>query len=135
MSFPSAQAYFDRRQADLQQIVTLIEACRPGSPVTYFTRVFVARPDKLERCDRGDPANLQRLMAALKAADLVSADFVLGDDKQLVSVDLGIHYTGMGNAGPTTTLDYYVAPTDQPSARARALTGPPHHWFWVQDRR
>lgn len=140
MTPAKAQSYFDAHQAQLNQIVALIDACRPIHSDTDFTRLFTDRDNGRALCHRGDPANLGRLMDALKSSGLVSAGYVESSDGGLASIDLTVHYAKLGSPAPSTSFYYFAAPKDEPAVKtdgtyrdpSRAITPAPHHWFWRQ---
>ncbi|MDB5440877.1 MAG: hypothetical protein JWM33_3304 [Caulobacteraceae bacterium] len=140
-SLPRAQAWFDSHQAELNKIAALIDACRPIRSDTYFTRLFTDQDNGRALCHQGDQANFGKLMDALKASGLNSADYLLDANGHLVSIDLAVHYAQLGSPAPSTSFYYFAAPKDEPTPAkddtayhdpSRAMTAAPHHWFWRQ---
>jgi len=141
LNFSEASRYFAAHRPDLEALVALVEACRPieGGDTTVWRDGSGAK-----RCAKGDPYNLERVRAWLKAKDFVAAGYYTTNRDPLgplAGIEVVVHTSGLGASGTMTKLSY--AADEKPIAlgvdrredgsvigETRGLGPQPFRWFW-----
>ncbi|WP_304191984.1 hypothetical protein [Phenylobacterium aquaticum] len=141
-----AEQFLGKHRGELDHLVQLVENCQP-------TDNLEASPDKYAqpvRCSNGPQSGVQDIRDALNKLHLVAAfstpsdtpkDAPTADDDPTVSIVTA--QVGIMVSGHVTQLNYHqkarepaeyidAGPDGRVYSEERALTPPPHHWFWEQ---
>ncbi|CAN5787008.1 hypothetical protein BH11PSE1_BH11PSE1_09240 [soil metagenome] len=148
LSREEAPTFLAKHRAALENIVKLVQDCRPvseGSNHTLWTNP--EDQNKPSHCETHLPSGIEHLRAALKQLNLPHVrHFGLGpasksEDARYSSVSIGVYSDGLMISGTSTTLTYYFKARDEAHteqhlktgalySEEQAITPPPHHWYW-----
>lgn len=142
-----APAFFQQNSAALQDIVALVNACRPiargGDNVVWLDADIASL-----HCAKGDDKPIVKMLARLKALNAVAVSYYAADASlahkplaPLRNVDIIMFASGLGVSGSMTQVSYSAEPQTAPVMeerredgsllrREQALTAAPFHWFW-----
>ena len=143
-----AESHFRTHQVGYDQIVALVDECRPARTGSSYRRVWAdGSSNEGLRCFRGT-SDVGTLEQALKETGAVAVHYMTNDGPEahspggfLNSVEITVFSSGIATSG--TSIDFVYSPVTMTKAPpdyregdytiTRRLVGtPPYHWYWEQ---
>jgi len=148
VSREQAVDYFQAHRQHYEQIVVLVEQCRPrrvGATVGYFRVWADGSSSEGLHCGRANES-IAPIVDALQRADAASVDYSTSDqpapmspESPMRSVSISPYSAGLGVSGSMIDFVYSFQPLMTPPAdegdvssgvERRPVTPPPHQWWW-----